>query len=61
MSLIAVKTRLAPGLTGLLNLGNMRAALTADTHSPEMDKLWRLPGEERVRCRFTAAAAVCKA
>jgi hypothetical protein len=39
----------------------LRAALTADAHGPEMDKLWRQLGEERVRRRFTAAAAVCNA
>ena len=39
----------------------LRAALTADAHGPEMAKLWRQLGEERVRRRFTAAAAVCKA
>lgn len=38
----------------------LRAALTGDTHGPEMDKLWRLLGEERIRQRFTAAAALCR-
>ena len=38
----------------------LRVALTADTHGPEMDKIWSLLGEEWVRRRFTAAAAVCK-
>ena len=38
----------------------LRAALTSDTHGPEMDKIWRLLGEERVRQRFMAAVAACK-
>ena len=38
----------------------LRAALTGDTHGPEMDKIWRLLGEERVRERFKAAAALGK-
>jgi glutamyl-tRNA synthetase len=38
----------------------LRAALTSDTHGPEMDKIWRLLGAERVRQRFAAAAALCK-
>jgi glutamyl-tRNA synthetase len=38
----------------------LRVALTSETHGPEMDKIWRLLGEERIRERFLAAAALCK-
>lgn len=38
----------------------LRAALTSEAHGPEMDKLWRLMGEERVRRRFMAAVSLCK-
>jgi glutamyl-tRNA synthetase len=38
----------------------LRAALTSETHGPEMDKIWRLLGTERARLRFEAAAALCK-
>lgn len=60
MSSTAVKTRFAPGPTGLLHLENVRAVLSADTYGPEMDEIRRLPGEQRVRRRFTAAADVRK-
>jgi len=38
----------------------LRVALTSDTHGPEMDKLWRLLGQDQVKQRLAAAAAVCK-
>ena len=38
----------------------LRAAMTSDTHGPEMDKIWCLLGEERVRERFEAAADLGK-
>jgi len=60
MNSTAVRTRFAPSLTGLLHPGKVRAALSADTHGPEMDKIWCLLGEQRVRRRFTAAADVPK-
>jgi glutamyl/glutaminyl-tRNA synthetase len=68
MESLAVKTRFVPSPTGLLHLGNvrtalfmpLRAALTSDTHGPEMDWIWRLLGEERVRQRFVAAATLGK-
>lgn len=49
----------ATGKKGKLLYMPLRIALTADTHGPEMDKLWHLLGTERVRQRFTAAAALC--
>jgi hypothetical protein len=61
MNSIAVKTRFALSPTGLLHLGNVRAALTVAGHSSGMDKLWRLLGDVRVRRRFTAVEALCNA
>ena len=51
----------AAGKNGKALFLPLRAALTADAHGPEMDKIWRQLGEARVRRRFTAAAAVCNA
>jgi nondiscriminating glutamyl-tRNA synthetase len=50
----------ATGKKGKALFMPLRAALTSDSHGPEMDKIWRLLGEERIRERFTAAAALCK-
>jgi hypothetical protein len=60
MESLAVKTRFAPSLTSLLHLGNVRTTLISVTHGPEMDWIWRLLGEERVRQRFVAAATLGK-
>ena len=56
MNSTAIKTRFAPGPIGLLHLENVRAALTADTHGPEMDEIQCLLGEGWVRRRFMAVA-----
>ena len=50
----------ASGKKGKALFMPLRAALTSDTHGPEMDRIWRLLGEERVRRRLSAAAALCK-
>jgi nondiscriminating glutamyl-tRNA synthetase len=50
----------AAGIKGKALFLPLRAALTSDTHGPEMDKIWRLLGEARVRQCFTAAAALCE-
>ncbi len=38
----------------------LRAALTGETHGPEMDRLWRLLGESRIRERLDAAIELCR-
>jgi len=50
----------ASGKKGKALFMPLRAALTLDIHGPEMDRIWRLLAEERVRRRLLAAAALCK-
>jgi glutamyl-tRNA synthetase len=38
----------------------LRAALTGEIHGPEMDRVWRLLGAERVRQRLDAAIELCR-
>lgn len=38
----------------------LRAALTGETHGPEMDRLWALLGAEEIRQRLAAAAQLCR-
>ena len=38
----------------------LRAALTGETHGPEMDRLWKLLGRERIKQRLDNAFGLCK-
>lgn len=38
----------------------LRAALTGATHGPEMDRIWKLLGRERIKQRLDAAFALCQ-
>jgi glutamyl-tRNA synthetase len=38
----------------------LRAALTGETHGPEMDRLWKLLGRERIKQRLDAAFDLCQ-
>ena len=50
----------ATGRKGKALFMPLRAALTGDTHGPEMDRLWALLGEGSRRRRLAAAAALCR-
>ncbi len=38
----------------------LRAALTGETHGPEMDRLWKLLGRERIKQRLDSAFELCQ-
>jgi glutamyl-tRNA synthetase len=38
----------------------LRAALTGETHGPEMERLWKLLGPERIKQRLDAAIELCR-
>jgi glutamyl-tRNA synthetase len=50
----------ATGARGKSLYQPLRAALTGETHGPEMDRLWKLLGAERIRRRLDAAAELCQ-
>ncbi|MCA1851761.1 MAG: hypothetical protein LC647_05050 [Beggiatoa sp.] len=49
-----IKTRFAPSPTGLMHLGNVRAALTGRIDGSELADLIALMPRECVRARFAA-------
>jgi glutamyl-tRNA synthetase len=50
----------ATGAKGKALYMPLRAALTGATHGPEMDRLWKLLGRERIKQRLDAAFALCQ-
>jgi glutamyl-tRNA synthetase len=50
----------ATGARGKSLFMPLRAALTGVTHGPEMDRLWRLLGPDRIRQRLDAAIELCQ-
>lgn len=50
----------ATGAKGKLLYLPLRAALTGETHGPEMDRLWKLLGSDRVHQRLDAAIELCQ-
>jgi glutamyl-tRNA synthetase len=50
----------ATGAKGKSLYQPLRAALTGETHGPEMDRLWKLLGPERIRQRLDAAIELCQ-
>jgi len=50
----------ATGAKGKALYMPLRAALTGETHGPEMDRLWKLLGRERIKQRLDAAFRLCK-
>ncbi len=50
----------ATGAKGKALYMPLRVALTGETHGPEMDRLWKLLGPQRIKQRLDAAIALCK-
>jgi glutamyl-tRNA synthetase len=58
--IFAAALTVATGAKGKLLYLPLRAALTGETHGPEMDRLWKLLGPERIHRRLGAAVELCQ-
>lgn len=50
----------ATGAKGKALYMPLRAAFTGETHGPEMERLWKLLGRERIKQRLEAAFGLCR-